>query len=291
MISDAKTIINALTVDVEDYFQVSAFAGHVRRDEWDSYPLRVEGNTLRILDLFDEFGVRASFFVLGWVAGRLPSLVREIGRRGHEISCHGYGHQLVYEIGPDKFREDVRRAKGILENITGEPVSGYRAPSYSITGKSLWALDILVEEGFTYDTSIFPIVHDLYGIPDGERFIHEIETRAGKIKEFPLSTYPMCIGRWNYRLPVAGGGYLRLFPVSLIRRAISHINNNEKQPAIIYFHPWEIDPGQPRIRACLKSRFRHYLHLDKMEAKVRHLLSNLKFAPVTEVLGTNRQDV
>lgn len=276
-------MLNALTIDVEDYFQVSAFDQHVRRDEWDQYPLRVEGNTSRILDMLDEFGVKATFFVLGWVAERCPNLVMEINRRGHEIACHGYGHELIYRIGPEKFQKDVHSAKALLEDIIGEKIYGYRAPSYSITGKSLWALDILVEEGFSYDSSIFPIIHDIYGIPGGKRFIHDIKTKSGIIKEFPISTFPLKIGWWHSRLPIAGGGYLRLFPAPLIGRAINSINNRERQPAVVYFHPWEIDPDQPRIRARLKSRFRHYLNLDRMEAKIRFLLNNIKFAPMRDI--------
>jgi len=276
-------MLNALTIDVEDYFQVSAFERHVRRDEWDHYPLRVEGNTSRILDMLDEFGVKATFFVLGWVAERCPNLVREINRRGHEIACHGYGHELIYRIGPDKFRKDVHRAKTVLEDISGEKVYGYRAPSYSITGKSLWALDILAEEGFSYDSSIFPIIHDIYGIPGGKRFIHDIVTQGGNIKEFPISTFPLKIGWWHYRMPIAGGGYLRLFPAPLIGRAINYINIRERQPTVVYFHPWEIDPDQPRIRARLKSRFRHYLNLDRMELKIRFLLNNIKFSPMRDI--------
>lgn len=277
-------MINALTIDVEDYFHVTAFERQIKPDDWDTYPLRVEGNTLRILDMLDEFAFRATFFVLGWVAERLPGLVREIHRRGHEIACHGYGHQLVYRLTKQQFRDDVSKAKNILEDICGEPVYGYRAPSYSITKKTLWALDILLEEGFTYDSSIFPISHDIYGIPGGKRFPHEITTCSGKITEFPLSTYPVKIGCWQSRLPIAGGGYLRLFPVSLVKSAIHAINSNEHQPVIVYFHPWEIDPHQPRIRAGLKSRFRHYLNLERMEFKVRHLLKNLKFSTIKEVL-------
>lgn len=280
-------MINALTIDVEDYFQVTAFDRYIRPDEWDSYPLRVEGNTLRILDMLDEFALRATFFVLGWVAERLPSLVGEIHRRGHEIACHGYGHQLVYRLSPQQFRQDVSRAKSILENICGERVCGYRAPSYSITTKSLWALDILLEEGFSYDSSIFPITHDIYGIPGGKRFPHEISTHAGMIREFPLSTYPLKIGGWQSRLPIAGGGYLRLFPAALVARAIQSINTREKQPVIVYFHPWEIDPQQPRIRAALKSRFRHYLNLQWMELKIRHLLNNFHFSSAKDCLGNN----
>lgn len=281
---------NALTIDVEDYFHVTAFERYVKIEDWDSFPLRVVVNTHRILDLLEEFSVKATFFVLGWVAQRVPGLVREIMQRGHEIACHGYCHELVYAIGAERFRHDVRRAKGLLEDITGDPVCGYRAPSYSITGKSLWALDILVEEGFTYDSSIFPIVHDIYGIPGGKRFPHEIETRSGKINEFPISTFPLRIGWWNYRLPIAGGGYLRLFPAPLVGRAINYINTCESQPTVVYFHPWEIDPDQPRIRAGLRSRFRHYLNLDKMESKIKYLLNSLKFHAIQDVwnLSGNR---
>jgi polysaccharide deacetylase family protein (PEP-CTERM system associated) len=276
-------MLNALTIDVEDYFQVTAFDRDVRRDQWDNYPLRVEGNTLRVLDMLEEHQVKATFFVLGWVAQRCPSLIKRIARRGHEISSHGYGHELVYRIGPSRFREDIRKSKGILEDLIGGRVHGYRAPSYSITGKSLWALDILAEEGFYYDSSIFPIVHDIYGIPGGERFPHDIVTREGMIREFPISTFPLRIGRWTNQLPMAGGGYLRLLPVSLVHRAIKYINRQEKQPTVVYFHPWEIDPGQPRIPAGLKSRFRHYLNLERMEGKIRYLLDNLHFSTMRQV--------
>lgn len=278
---------NALTIDVEDYFHVNAFARHIRPDEWDSYPLRVEGNTMRILEMLDEFALRATFFVLGWVAERLPALVREIHRRGHEIACHGYGHQLIYTLSPQEFRKDVSRAKKILEDICGERVCGYRAPSYSITNKSLWALDVLVEEGFSYDSSIFPICHDTYGIPGGKRFPHQISTPAGKIQEFPISTFSLNFGGWKSHVPIAGGGYLRFFPAALVEKAIHSINSQEKQPVVVYFHPWEIDPMQPRIRAGFKSRFRHYLNLPRMELKIRYLLNNLRFSTVRDILKLN----
>lgn len=277
-------MLNALTIDVEDYFHVTAFERHVRRDEWDHYPLRVERNSLRILDMLDEFGIRATFFVLGWVASRKPGLVSEIHKRGHEIACHGYGHQLVYRIGPAKFKEDVRKAKDILQDICGEMVVGYRAPSYSITKKSLWALDILIEEGFNYDSSIFPVYHDNYGIPDAHRFPHEIARPSGTIREFPLSTSPVRIMGKEYRLPIAGGGYLRLFPSRLLRKGIRRINTLEGKPAVLYFHPWELDPEQPRIKAGMKSRFRHYLNLHKTEGKLRYLLNSLKFGTMYEAL-------
>ncbi len=278
-------MINALTIDVEDYFHVTAFERQIRPLEWDSYPLRVGDSTLRILDILDEFSIRATFFVLGWVAERLPGLVKEIHRRGHEIACHGYGHQLIYRHTQQEFREDVSKAKNILENICGEEVRGYRAPSYSITSKSLWALDILLEEGFSYDSSIFPINHDIYGIPGGKRFPHKISTHAGKIDEFPISTFALNVGWWKSQLPIAGGGYLRFFPAALVARAIKIINNAEKQPVIVYFHPWEIDPEQPRIKAGMKSRCRHYLNLDRMELKIRHLLENFSFSSAREVLN------
>ncbi len=277
-------MLNALTIDVEDYFQVNAFAKHVQQDQWDSFPLRVDDNTRRILDLLDTFAIKATFFILGWVAQRLPDLVKEIHHRGHEIACHGYGHELIYQIGPERFRADIRRAKSLLEDQCGVRVCGYRAPSYSITKQSLWALDILVEEGFTYDSSIFPVLHDTYGIPDAERFPHTIQTKFGPLVEFPLTTLPFHLGWKKMRLPIAGGGYLRLLPAELVRWGIARINQQELQPAVLYFHPWEIDPDQPRIKAGLKSRFRHYLNLDKTEGKLRKLLSSLQFGTMSSVL-------
>jgi polysaccharide deacetylase family protein (PEP-CTERM system associated) len=279
-------MVNALTVDVEDYFQVTAFENNVKRSDWPSYPLRVERNTRRILAILDEYGVKGTFFVLGWVAERIPGLVRAIHAAGHEIACHGYDHELVYRIGPDKFRDDVRRSKTLLEDIIGDKVHGYRAPSYSITAQSLWALDILVEEGFKYDSSIFPVHHDTYGIPGAQRFPHTLMTAAGPLLEFPLTTLPLRVAWKTVQLPIAGGGYLRLLPVGIIQRGIAAINYKEQQPAVLYFHPWEIDPGQPRIRAGLKSRFRHYLNLQHTERKIRQLLRNIQFAPMNEVLST-----
>ncbi len=277
---------NALTIDVEDYFQVNAFAGIIRQDQWDSYPLRVDGNTRRILDILDSCSITATFFILGWVAERLPALTKEIHRRGHEIACHGYAHELIYAIGPERFRADIRRSKKLLEDQCGVPVNGYRAPSYSITKQSLWALDILVEEGFNYDSSIFPVMHDTYGIPDAQRFPHILETAAGPLVEFPLTTLPLRFGRKEVRLPIAGGGYLRLFPARLLTWGIKRINETEKQPAVLYFHPWEIDPDQPRIKeAGLKSRFRHYLNLDKTEGKLRHIYSEIQFTSMHNVLS------
>lgn len=279
-------MLNALTIDVEDYFQVNAFARHVKKEQWDSFPLRVDRNTRHILDMLDSISIKATFFILGWVAERLPELVKEIYRRGHEIACHGYGHELIYAIGPERFRADIRRSKSLLEDQCGVPVNGYRAPSYSITKQSLWALDILVEEGFKYDSSIFPVLHDTYGIPDAERFPHTIRTGAGPLVEFPLTTLPLQVGWKKMRLPIAGGGYLRLLPVCIIRNGIDKINREEHQPAVLYFHPWEIDPGQPRIKAGLKSSFRHYLNLHKTEGKLQEILSKLQFGTMSRVIAT-----
>lgn len=278
-------ISNAITIDVEDYFHVNAFKNYINPAQWDTYPVRVEDNTLIILDMLDEFSVKATFFILGWVADRCPAAIKEIRDRGHEIASHGYAHELIYDIGPKKFRDDIRRSKAVLENISGTVVHGYRAPTYSITKNSLWALDILIEEGFLYDSSIFPIYHDIYGIPDFDRFFHILKRPSGIIKEFPISTFQFRIGKFKYRMPVAGGGYLRLFPEWVFRKSIHYINTCEGQPVVIYFHPWEIDHEQPRIKAGYKSRFRHYINLDKTVNRVRNLLSTFKFVPMQEVLG------
>ncbi len=275
---------NALTVDVEDYFQVTAFERVIDPATWDRYPLRVGDNSLRVLDLFDRYGVKGTFFVLGWVARRDPDLVRRIRQRGHEIACHGFGHQLVYRIGPEAFRLDIRNAKALLEDITGEAVCGYRAPSYSITARSLWALDILMEEGFSYDSSIFPIMHDIYGIPDAPRFPYVISRPSGTIREFPISTVQVRGFFRDLRLPVGGGGYLRLLPAVWFRQAFLRMNRGG-HPGVLYFHPWEIDPDQPRIKAGFRSRFRHYLNLDRMEGRIASLLSVLPFAPMGQVLA------
>jgi polysaccharide deacetylase family protein (PEP-CTERM system associated) len=278
-------MLNALTIDVEDYFQVNAFVRQVPRHSWDSFPLRVEDNTCRILEMLDQLGLRGTFFILGWVAERKPELVRKIQRHGHEIASHGYGHELIYQLGPKQFHQDLSRGRKILEDICGHAISGYRAPSYSITRNSLWALDILMEEGFSYDSSIFPIIHDTYGIPDAPRFPCLISRGGGTIREFPLTTLPIRFGSREYRLPIAGGGYLRLMPEWLISRGIASVNQQEQQPVVLYFHPWEIDPGQPRIKAGLKSRLRHYLNLDKTEGKVRSLLEQFRFGTMGEVLS------
>ncbi len=273
-------MLNALSVDVEDYYQVSAFESVVRFEEWGRRESRVEWNTHRVLDLLDEYDVKATFFVLGWVAERNPTLVRIISKRGHEVASHGYAHQLVYTQTPEAFREETRRAKKITEDIIGQAIIGYRAASYSITARSLWALDILAEEGFQYDSSIFPVRHDRYGIPGHERFFHILNGNGHlSIAEIPLSTVRIAA----LNIPIAGGGYLRLLPYSMTHLALLYLNRLEGQPAIVYFHPWEIDPDQPRIDASRTSRFRHYTNLGGMERKLRKLLANFSFAPIREV--------
>ena len=275
-------IQNALTVDVEDYFQVSAFAGNINQKDWDSHPLRVENNTHKLLDMFDEYQIKATFFILGWVAERHTELVHEIAKRGHEVACHGYSHQLVYNQSAEVFQEETVRAKNILEDIIQQPVRGYRAASYSITEKSKWALDILAESGFIYDSSIFPVRHDRYGMPDTPEHPYRLETPAGhSIIEFPLSTAKII----NYRLPIAGGGYFRLYPYWLSKMGLQQINRQHK-PFIFYLHPWEIDPEQPRIDASWFSRFRHYNNLDKCEARLRNLMTDFQFGTTWEVLNT-----
>jgi len=274
-------IRNALTVDVEDYFQVSAFADNIEQHEWDEQPLRVEDNTYKLLDLFDEYQVKATFFTLGWVAERKRNLVHEIARRGHEVACHGYSHQLIYNQTPEVFQQETVRAKSILEDIIQQPVRGYRAASYSITEKSLWALDILAESGFVYDSSIFPVRHDRYGMPDTPEHPYHLETPAGRsIIEFPLSTAKIL----NYRLPVAGGGYFRLYPYWLSRMGLRQINRQHK-PFIFYLHPWEVDPEQPRIEASWFSRFRHYNNIDKCEPRLRKLMTDFQFGTTWDVLN------
>jgi polysaccharide deacetylase family protein (PEP-CTERM system associated) len=279
---DAPTpIVNAMSVDVEDYFQVSAFDQVVPRASWDQRESRVVANTERLLGLFDEAGVRSTFFVLGWVAERHPALIRRIAALGHEIASHGYGHQLVYDLTVDQFRDDVRRSKALLESTAGTAVLGYRAPSYSVVERSLWALDVLIEEGYVYDSSIFPIHHDRYGIPDAPRHAHVRTSAAGSILEAPGST--VRCGRVN--IPVGGGGYFRLLPYSVTRWGFSRLNMVEKRPGIFYIHPWELDPEQPRIEIGTVTRIRHYRNLHKTEQRLRTLMREFAFSTMADVLG------
>lgn len=278
---------HALSVDLEEHFQVSNLAGRIDRRAWDAQPSRVAGSGRRLLELFNETGSRATFFVLGWVAQRQPELVREIAARGHEIACHGYGHQIVYEIGPERFREDLKRAREVIEDAVGVRVRGYRAPSFSITQRSLWALEILAEEGFDYDSSIFPVRHYRYGIPGFARDPVRIDLGEGRsIREFPLTT--LRLGR--VALPLAGGAYLRLLPGWLFRWGFSHTASRGR-PTVLYTHPWEIDPGQPRQPVPWWLRVNHYANLDRTEGRLRVLLERFQFAPVGEVLAAlERED-
>jgi polysaccharide deacetylase family protein (PEP-CTERM system associated) len=269
-----------MTIDVEDYFHVSVFDGVVPRHQWESFESRVAANTDRLLDLLQDADVRATFFVLGWVAERCPSLVRRIAELGHEIASHGYAHRLIYDQTRNDFRKDVRRAKALLESLCGAAVRGFRAPSYSVTPRSLWALDVLIEEGYAYDASIFPIRHDRYGIPLSARHAYLLERDAGSLVEAPASTV-----RWgSMNLPIAGGGYFRLLPYAWTRWGIDRLNSDEGRPAIFYLHPWELDPTQPRLHAGRLSRLRHYSNLDKTESRFRTLLREFRFAPLAAVL-------
>ena len=273
-------VVNGLTIDVEDYYMVSAFAELVPFKQWDSYESRVERNTYLLLELLEERNVKATFFILGWVAERCPGVVRDLQRCGHEIACHGYNHRLIYRMTPGQFREDLQRSKGILEDVTGEAVLGYRAASYSIVARTLWALDILIEEGFRYDSSIFPIHHDRYGVPGAQRFPHILERPAGKILEFPPSTYRL----FGQNIPIAGGGYLRLYPMPLTLAAMRTINEREKKPFIVYLHPWEIDVEQPRLNGRMSAMLRHYINLGTTLPKLKSFLHEFKFDRLATLL-------
>jgi polysaccharide deacetylase family protein (PEP-CTERM system associated) len=277
----AGSRLNAMTVDVEDYFHVSVFDKTVPPAHWESLESRVVVNTERLLDLFDEHGVLGTFFVLGWVAERHPSLVRSIAGRGHELASHGYAHRLVYEQAPEAFREDVRKSKALIEDLSGRRVNGYRAPSFSVTKQSLWALDVLLEEGYRYDASIFPIRHDRYGIPDAPRWPHAMARENGSLFEVPGST--VRVGGTNF--PVAGGGYFRILPYAWTRWGMRRVNRVENQPAVFYLHPWEIDPEQPRLPASLLGRFRHYRNLHLTEARLRALMRDFRFGPLETILA------
>lgn len=270
-----EAIVNYLTIDVEDYFQVAAFEDIIDPRDWGSMEQRVERNTDKILQIINSHSVKATFFIVGWIAERFPHIVRQIQSEGHEIACHSYWHRKVYDLSPEEFREDTLKAKLTLESIIGQPVLGYRAPSYSITNQSLWALDILEELGFTYDSSIFPITHDNYGIPDAPRFKYVPPGKS--LTEYPISTVRL-FGR---NLPASGGGYFRLFPYELSRRLFLHVNQKEKQPFMFYLHPWEIDPAQPRLKkAGAFSKFRHYTNLSSTYSRLEKMFSEFSFGPI-----------
>jgi polysaccharide deacetylase family protein (PEP-CTERM system associated) len=276
--SDAP--VNAMTVDVEDYFQVSAFERHVASEDWTRMPVRVEANTSRVLDLLAGSGVHATFFTLGWVAERFPALVRRIVADGHEIASHGFDHTRVIHQTPEAFRADVSRTKALLEDVAGAPVHGYRAASYSITASNLWAHDVLQDVGYRYSSSIYPIRHDLYGIPDAPRFAFRV--RADGLLELPITSLSALGRRW----PCGGGGYFRLFPYALSSWALRRVNRNDRQPGIFYFHPWEIDSDQPRIPGIgLKTRVRHYLNLSRMEPRLERLLAEFRWDRMDRVFA------
>lgn len=270
-------ITNAMTIDVEDYFQVSAFAPHIDRAEWPTRECRVERNVNLILDLLDHHHTKATFFTLGWIAERYPDLVRQIANRGHEVASHGYGHERASDQTEDTFFADINLAKVILEDLTGQEVRGYRAPSFSIGAGNLWAFDCLQRAGYRYSSSIYPIAHDHYGMPDSPRFAYEV--RPGLL-EIPITTLRV-LGR---NFPSSGGGYFRLLPYSLSRWMLNRVNQGDQQSGIFYFHPWEIDPEQPRVDGIgAKTRFRHYVNIDRVEGRLNQLLSDFQWGRMDQI--------
>lgn len=271
-----------MTVDVEDYFQVQAFAGCVKREDWDSLPCRVEANTDRILAQFAETNTVATFFTLGWVAARYPALIRRIVEAGHELASHGHGHQLVHQLSPEEFREDLQRAKGTLEDVGGVTVRGYRAPTFSIGPQNPWAFDVLAETGHLYSSSVYPVRHDLYGAPDAPRFAHRVA--SGSILEIPLTT--LRLGQHN--VPIAGGGYFRLMPYSVFKAALKRFNASENRAGVFYFHPWEIDADQPRITGASRlAKFRHYVNIGAVPKRLDKLLQDFRWARMDDVFAAD----
>lgn len=283
---DADTrIVNAFSIDVEDYFHVTAFEKEIDRSSWEHLEHRVEPNTARLLELLEEFDTTATFFLLGWVAERHPGLVRQIRQAGHELAIHGYDHRRITDQTPEEFRQDVRKSKSIVEDIGGVEVIGYRAPSYSIVRKTIWSLTILAEEGLRYDSSIFPIVHDRYGIPSAPRHPWKVNTTHeesdAELHEFPISTVRLC----GVNLPFVGGGYLRQLPMGVIHWGMRKVNRVERKPVVLYVHPWELDPDQPRQTTTRLTRFRHYRNLDQTRSRLASLLGEYEFDSVRRVLG------
>lgn len=270
-------ITNALTIDVEDYFQVSAFAPHIDRADWDTRECRVERNVHRILDMLDQHSTQATFFTLGWIAQRYPQLIKQIVDRGHELASHGYGHERASDLTEAAFLEDVRSAKAILEDLSGQEIRGYRAPSFSIGKSNLWAFDCLAHTGHRYSSSIYPIAHDHYGMPDSPRFVYEV--RPGLL-EVPITT----LRAFGRNFPSSGGGYFRLLPYALSRWMLQRVNSTDRQSGIFYFHPWEIDTQQPRIPGIgAKTRFRHYVNIDRVEARLNQLLTDFRWSRMDHI--------
>jgi polysaccharide deacetylase family protein (PEP-CTERM system associated) len=270
-------IVNALTIDVEDYFQVSAFAPHVARADWDTLPCRVERNVDAILGLLSERDVKATFFCLGWGAERYPALVRRLADQGHEVASHGFAHHRATDQSPSEFQSDIERAKAVLEDIAGCAVQGYRAPSFSVGERNPWAFDCIAAAGYRYSSSIYPIRHDHYGVPDAPRFSHQ--SRPGLI-ELPIATVRAFSANW----PAGGGGYFRLLPYRVSRWALRRVNGVDRQSAMFYFHPWELDPEQPRVPGVsARARFRHYLNLERMRPRLQRLLRDFRWDRVDRV--------
>jgi len=270
-------IINALTIDVEDYFQVSAFAPYIARAEWDRRECRIERNVERILTLLAVHDTKATFFTLGWIAERYPELIRRVVGEGHEIASHGYGHERATDLSVEAFDADIRRAKGILEDLTGSEVTGYRAPSFSIGVGNLWAFECLARAGYRYSSSIYPIRHDHYGMPDSPRFAYLART---DLLEIPITTLRL----FQRNLPSSGGGFFRLLPYALSRWMLQRVNADDGQPAVFYFHPWELDVAQPRIAGIdVKTRFRHYLNIDRMEGRLQRLLADFQWGRMDRI--------
>ena len=277
-------IHNAMTIDVEDYFQVSAFAPHIPRDSWPTLPCRVEANIDRILGLLDARGIKATFFTLGWIAERYPAMVRQIVDHGHELASHGYGHERASDLTEQQFRDDIGSSKRILEDISGHEIKGYRAPSFSIGTHNLWALDVLHSEGYRYSSSIYPVKHDHYGMPDAPRFAFYPRSENGLL-ELPITTVRLM----NRNLPAGGGGYFRFFPYAVSRWLMQQVNERDGQPAIFYFHPWEIDTGQPRQKNIgMKTRFRHYVNLHRMESRLQALTRDFQWGRMDHIFLTKQ---
>lgn len=279
-----QQITHAMTVDVEDYYHVAAFSNVINPQDWDKWPSRVEANTYRLLQLFDDAKIKITFFILGWVAERHPDLVKNIHERGHEIASHGYSHQLIYKQTPAIFRAETLKSKQILENLIQTPITGYRAASYSITRNSLWALEILSDLGFTWDSSIFPTRHDNYGIPGSPEEPYRIITESGgELLEFPLTTAKVL----GQSIPAAGGGYFRQYPYALSRWLFDRASLNQTKPQIFYLHPWEIDPEQPRVpNASWFSNFRHYTNLKRCLPRLEHMIRDFEFGTMSQSLAS-----
>jgi len=280
-----RTPLHCLTFDVEEHFQVNAFDSAERRSAWTKAESRVERNTDKLLELLDRHRYRATFFVLGWVAERHARLIERIAAAGHEIASHGYAHELISKLTPDAFREDVRKAKKILEDVIGAPVTGYRAPSFTIMPSTRWALEVLVQEGYEWDSSVVPVIHDVYGWPGANPHSHRLATASGPLWELP----PATAGLLGTRIAIGGGGHFRLYPYALVRTLLRRIEARG-QPIVFYLHPWELDPYQPRMQGSPFSRFRHYLNLDRVEARLERLFDDFRFGTVRALLPALRQD-